>query len=380
MKVLVQYEYPPPPGGLATQGDLLYRGLKELGVDSYAVHQESTQEKEWYYRWFQPDVVVGVGYWGHTPHLVLHPQKYGARSVPWLVADGYLANYQDVLGALPLILVTSEWVKEVYIRDGLSGQNIEVLPVGVDTDSFIPRPQTDPKIACVREALGVTPDEIMILTVGGDAASKGAQEVMQAIAIIDAQAPPWKYVCKVWPQPRTTQQNLVDLQLATTLGIEQKMVYTTSIVSRNFMPYLLNACDIYAAPSRLEGFGMPQVEAGACGKPVLGINAMAMRETLVHNETAFLANIATEVMIREVTVGEESGWEPGHRVVFPNLRTADYRASIPDIAHYLLELMQDSRLRQKMGQAGRKRVVENYDYRLVASKFLQIITKRLGIS
>ena len=380
MKVLVQYEYPPPPGGLATQGDLLYRGLKEIGVDSYAVHMEASQEKEWYYRWFQPDVVVGVGYWGYTPHLVLHPQQYGAQPVPWLVADGYLANYQEVLGALPLILVTSEWVKEVYIRDGLSGQNIEVLPVGVDTDSFIPRDQTDPKVACVREALGVTPDEIMILTVGGDAASKGAQEVMQALAVIDAKAPPWKYVCKVWPQPRTRQQNLVDLQLATTLGIEQKVIYTTSIASRNFMPYLFNACDIYAAPSHLEGFGMPQVEAGACGKPVLGINAMGLKETLVHNETAFLANIAMEVMLRETTVGEESGWEPGHQVDFQTLRAVDYRASVHDIAKYLIKLMQDDKLRQKMGRAGRKRVVENYDYRIVAKKFVQIISERLGIT
>ena len=57
------------------------------------------------------------------------------------------------------------------------------------------------KILAVREALGVSPDQIMILTVGGDAASKGAQEVMQALAIIDTKAPDWKYVCKVWPQP-----------------------------------------------------------------------------------------------------------------------------------------------------------------------------------
>ncbi len=54
------------------------------------------------------------------------------------------------------------------------------------------------------------------------------------------------------------------------------------------MPYLFGACDIYAAPSRLEGFGMPQVEAGACGKPVISIKAMGMLDTLVHEETAFL--------------------------------------------------------------------------------------------
>ena len=67
MKVLVMYDYPPSPGGLATQGDLLYRGLLDLGVDVRAVHFESAQEKEWYYRWFKPDVAVGVGYWGYTP-------------------------------------------------------------------------------------------------------------------------------------------------------------------------------------------------------------------------------------------------------------------------------------------------------------------------
>ena len=61
MKVLVLYDYPPSPGGIATQGDLLYRGLKELGVDVKPVNFESAQEKEWYYRWFEPDVVVGIG-------------------------------------------------------------------------------------------------------------------------------------------------------------------------------------------------------------------------------------------------------------------------------------------------------------------------------
>jgi glycosyltransferase involved in cell wall biosynthesis len=379
MKILVLYDYPPSPGGLAMQGDLLYKGLLHLGVDVQAVHFESAQEKEWYYRWFEPDVVVGIGYWGHTPHLVLHPQRYGVQPVPWLVADGYIANYHEVLNALPLILVTSNWVKETYIRDGINPDNIQVLPVGCDTDTFTPRERTDPKVSTVREALGVADEAIMILTVGGDATSKGAQEVMQALALNDARAPEWKYVCKVWPQPRTQLQNLADLQLATQLGIEKNVVFTTNVVSRNFMPYLLNACDIYAAPSRLEGFGMIQIEAGACGKPVIGIRAMAMLETLMHGETAFLANVAQEVRIGEATVGEESGFESGHRVVFDSFRTADYRASVHDIANYLMDLMTSPELCRKLGDAGRARALENYDYRVVAKRFLQILHDKLAV-
>ena len=379
MKVLVLYDYPPSPGGLATQGDLLYKGLTEMGVDTHAVHFESAQEKEWYYRWYKPDVVVGVGYWGHTPQLVLHPQRFGIQPVPWLVADGYIANYQEILNALPLILVTSNWVKEMYIRDGIDGSKIEVLPVGCDTDTFSPFEKNDPKILAVREALGVTPEQIMILTIGGDAASKGAQEVMQALAIIDKKAPNWKYVCKVWPQPRTKVQNLLDLEMATQLGIEKNVTYATNTISRNFMPYLLGACDIYAAPSRLEGFGMPQVEAGACGKPVIGINAMGMLDTLIQGKTAFMAKVARQIVVDEVILGSESGFENKHKVIFNQPRTVDYRASVDDIAKYLMELMTNQPLREEMGKAGRERAVEFFDYRVVAKNFVQIIGDKLGI-
>jgi starch synthase len=380
MKVLLLYDYPPSPGGLATQGHLLHRGLEELGVEVYSVNFESAQEKEWYYRWFEPDVVVGVGYWGHTPHLVLHPKRYGIIPIPWLVADGYMANYREILEDLPLILVTSNWVKKVYMRDGLSGKNIEVLHVGCDTDAFFPREKTDPKVSTVREALGVSPGQIMIMTVGGDAASKGAQEVMQALALNDIEAPDWKYVCKVWPQPRTEEQNLVDLQLATHLGINQNVVYTTSRVSRNFMPFLLAACDIYAAPSRLEGFGMIQIEANACEKPVVGIKAMGMLDTLVHGKTAYLADVAQEIRLKETILGDESGYEAGHKFVFKRPRVVDYRASVHDIANYLMDLMKNPQLREQMGKEGRKRVVEQFDYRVIAKKFVDIVSKRLGIS
>jgi len=373
MRVLLLYTYPPAPGGLATQGDLLLRGLLDIGVETHAAHLKSDLEKEWYYRWFRPDVVVGIGFWGDVPDVVLHPRRFGVRAVPWLLADGYVANYREVLDGMPLILVTSDWVRETFIRDGIRGDHTVTLPVGCDTDAFIPRPPEDPKVRAVRDSLGMLPGELMILTVGGDAASKGAREVMEALATLGNSVPPWRYVCKVWPQERTNVQNGLDAELASSLGIRDRVSFQTSQVSRNLMPYLLAACDVYAGPSRLEGFGMPQVEAGACGKPVIGIRAMAMLDTLVHGETALLAGVAQEIRITETVLGPEAGFEPGHRVVFEKPRVADYRASAPDIAGFLKLLLNDAGLRDRMGEAGRKRAVERFDYRLVARRLMEIL-------
>jgi glycosyltransferase involved in cell wall biosynthesis len=395
LKILLLYDYPAPPGGLATQGQLLYRGLKEIGVDAFATHIDSMIEKEWYYRWLKPDIVLGVGYWGKTPEILLHPQQFGMNAIPWLVADGYIANYQQVLNSLPLILVTSNWVKEVYVRDGIRKELIEILPVGCDTTEFRPRAQNDPKVVAVRESFQIHPDQLMILTVGGDGASKGAQEVMQALATLMQPGgfsegtedqpnheglPGWKYVCKVWPQERTRRQNEIDRKLAKELGISDQVIYSMDRVSRDFMPYLYAACDIYAAPSRLEGFGMPQVEAGACEKPVVSIAAMGMLDTLIHGRTALLASVAEEHYIHEATLGAESGFPEGRTVEFNPPRIADYRADVGDLQRFFGALMSSPDLRRRLGEAGRRHIMEHFDYRTVARRFLDIISERFGIT
>lgn len=379
MRVLVMYDYPPSPSGLSTQGDLLYHGLLELGIDVYAVHLQSNLEKEWYYRWFKPDVVVGIGYWGHLGDLVLHPREHGIVAVPWLVADGFIANYHDLLNKLPLILVTSNWVKEMYVRDGINADSIEVLPVGCDVGSFIPLSQRNPKIRAIRESLDIVPEQLMILTVGGDAASKGGQEVMHALAAIDREVPDWKYICKVWPQPRTEIQNQIDLQLAVRLNIEKKISFVTGITSRDFMPHLMAASDIYAAPARLEGFGMAQIEAGACEKPVIGLKAMGMLDTMIHNRTALLAEVATQNVVNEVSIPDPSDPKKESKITFDTPRTVDYRASTTDIAEHLKNLMTNPDLRRRLGKAARKHVSEHFEYKLVAKRFIEIIKEKLEI-
>ncbi|MHA2055906.1 MAG: glycosyltransferase family 4 protein, partial [Candidatus Hodarchaeales archaeon] len=61
MKILLLYDLT-SSDEIAAQGALLYRGLVKIGVKVQCVHFESAQEKEWYYDWFKPDVVVGIGH------------------------------------------------------------------------------------------------------------------------------------------------------------------------------------------------------------------------------------------------------------------------------------------------------------------------------
>lgn len=377
MRILLLYEYPPQPAGLATQGDLLYRGLKEIGADCHPAPRSGALQKEWLYQCYKPDVAIGVGWWGYTPEIVTHPRSHGIEAVPWLVADGWVANYQDELNELPLILTTSTWVTENYVRDGVRSDNMMVQPIGCDCEAFRPLPRDHPRVKIVRQALGVADDEKLILTIGGDAASKGSQEMMMALAKIKPEYAKWRYVCKVWRQERTEVQNRLDLTLAEDLGIRDKVTYVDGVLSREFMPYLYSACDIYAGPSRQEGFGMPHVEAQACGKPVLSVDAMGIKETVIHGETGLLAGVGEYITISEADVNSAEGYCERRIVKFAKPKVIGVRANTDDLAKHVFTLMTDDALAAEMGVAARRHVEKHFDYRDVARNVLKTISTRV---
>ncbi len=379
MRILMLYEYPAPPAGLATQGDLLYRGLKEIGVDCVPVHRTADLEKEWLYQYYKPDIAIGVGWWGQMPELVIHPLKFGVEPVPWLVADGWVANYQKELNSLRLIMTTSSWVSETYIRDGVMSERLAVQHIGCDIESFVPIPKYDPRVRAVRRSLGVADDEKLILTIGGDAASKGSQEMMKALAKVNSEYPKWRYVCKVWKQDRTEKQNRLDMALAEELGIRDKVLYVDGSLSREFMPYLYNACDIYAGPSRQEGFGMPHVEAQACGKPVVSVDAMGIKETVVHGQTGLLARVDKWVAIDECEVSEQHGFSEKQIIKFPKPKLIAVRANVDDLAEYTYQLLASEHLSAQMGEAARQHVQLEFDYRQVAKQVVNLLNKRLSV-
>jgi glycosyltransferase involved in cell wall biosynthesis len=379
MKIAVFHAYPPEPDGLSIQGNLLYHGLRENGVDVMPCHYAPTFQKQWVYDAYKPDVAIGVGCWTYANDIIISPQNNGVTPVPWFVANGWVANYHKLISELPLVFTTSNWVTETYKRDGVDTKNFMTLPIGFDPKEVHPIDKSDPRVQKVREMLGIQPHEKMILTVGGDVTSKGAQEMFKALARIDEEFKDWKYVLKHWDSESAEVHGVEEDALIDSLGLDRaKIQYLSGAFSHDFMKWLIAACDIYAAPSRLEGFGMIQMEAEACGRPVISINMGGPVDTIVHGQTGYLAEVGHTISLKEEWAYRGMGFDADHKIVFDQPKALAYRASIDDLYKYTLELLTNDTLREEMGRNAAEHTLANFQYQAVAKRAYDAIREKLG--
>jgi glycosyltransferase involved in cell wall biosynthesis len=379
MKALVLYAYPLESDGQSLQGEMLYQGFLKSGVNAVPCHFKDSLEKNFYLKHFKPDVAFGIGFWGNVPEVIKQPLKFGVKPIPWFNADSWVANYQDEFNQLDLMFTTSEWVRQVYKRDGIDVSKIVPMHIGIDTDLFRPINNNSYKKA-IRRMFGIKNGEKMILTIGGDVTSKGAQEMFHALAKVNEEFKDWKYVCKSWPSECASKWHDEEQKLIEELGIKDKVIFIDDEFDQEFMVHVLNACDIYAAPSRVEGFGMIQVEAMACEKPVISINKMGPGETILHNKTGFLAKVSEEINLKEEWTNPDMGFPKKEVVRFDAPKTFAYRADINDLYKHSIKLLTEPELCEEMGNAGRKHVLKNLDYRHISQKMWEVTCERLGLA
>jgi glycosyltransferase involved in cell wall biosynthesis len=377
---IVLYPFPAELDGVSLQGEYLYRGLKENKYPVMPCNRISSFEKKFLYKTFRPAVAIGVGFWGDVPELVHEPLKHGVTPVPWFNADGWVANYHDALNELPLILVTSKWVKETYMRDGVFNENIRVVPIGIDTQEIKPIPKSDHRVVEMRRMLGVEPHEKMILTAGGDTTSKGFQEVLKALGKVDHEFSDWKYIGKSWDARSPYYHYKEELNIINEMKLSRKKVrYIGGALSREGLNVLLAAADVYAAPSRIEGFGMIQVEAQAAGIPVLSVDAMGVKDTVVHKKTGFLAAVGEKIELEEEWVYRDMGFRKKKKIRFDQPKTFAVRADVDELAGYLLKLLSEDSLRDSMGRDARKHTVEKFDYRRTSADLASIVESKIDL-
>ena len=178
------------------------------------------------------------------------------------------------------LVCPSECTKQSALDAGVEEDKIEVIPHGVDTETFKPIIN----IRKVKQELGTT-GYPLLLTVAGIAPHKGQIDVINALPDIIKRYPDAHFL-NIGPiRSNDYYESLVariqDLKLT------RNCSFLHGIERAQLVKYY-NACDVYLQPSYQEGFCMAILEAISCGKRVIGTATGAIPDFLSNSENGFL--------------------------------------------------------------------------------------------
>jgi glycosyltransferase involved in cell wall biosynthesis len=213
------------------------------------------------------------------------------RGVPyWTIAHGIEAwNIQNSLSELALqnadlILAVSHYTRDRLLSEqNLDPTKVVVLPNTFDSDRF----QIGPKPSGLLKKYGLSSEQPIILTVARLETSekyKGYDTVLAALTTIRQAIPNVHYILVGKGGDRSRIQQLIaQYQI-------QDFVTLAGFISDEELVDYYNLCDVFAMPSKKEGFGIVYLEALACGKPTLGGNQDGAIDALCHGTLGALVN------------------------------------------------------------------------------------------
>ncbi len=221
-----------------------------------------------------------VAFWIHRltglPYWIL---IYGVDA--WDVRDRWK---QKALHSAEKIISIGGYTSERVVNEqNLDPQRIALLPVTFNASRF----QIAPKPQHLLNRYGLTAEQPLILTVCRLDSSdryKGYDQILQALPEIQRHIPQIHYVLvgKGSDRPRIEQ-------LVAKLNLQQAVTLTGFIVDDELCDHY-NMCDVFAMPSKGEGFGIVYLESLACGKPTVGGNQDGAIDALCHGELGALVD------------------------------------------------------------------------------------------
>ncbi len=170
------------------------------------------------------------------------------------------------------IVSTSE-AMAVRVRSLLPQKRpLTVVPFGVDTDTFIPRPANEHRT-------GVTFGTVKALE-----RVYGIDLLIEAFALVVAQRPSLDLKLRI--VGKGGQQTALE-RLAKSSGVGDKVTFVGA-VPHDRVPEELRKLDVFMALSRAESFGVAVIEASACGLPVVVSNVGGLPEVVRHGVTGLV--------------------------------------------------------------------------------------------
>lgn len=184
-----------------------------------------------------------------------------------------------------------------------------VIPNGVDTERFQPRPRRDD----IRTSWGVKPEHKLFGLIGRLDRQKGSLEFVEAAAQVLQSHAQARFVLVGGNTLGEGEFDQLVRRRLNELRLENKVLLTDF---RKDIPDVMNALDIFVMPSYEENFANVLLEALASGLPVIGTNSGGTPEILDDGKTGVLCapqNSASLSEAMKVLLSPETATEYGRR-------------------------------------------------------------------
>ena len=232
----------------------------------------------WFYRQtssiYFTSFFSGVADRGFAPQVVVlydlvflkYPEHAGARRSAY-----YLLRTKQAIGKAAKIITISEATKQDLVSDlQVDPQKITVIYPGLDHNLFQPRPDQQ----AVAKKYGLRPP--YLLSVATLEPRKDLSSLLEAYLGLPTQLRKRYQLVLVGDKGWNTSH----LQAQIRQLSEEGSVIWTGFVPDQDLPFLYSGAEAFIYPSLYEGFGLPVIEAMACGAPVIARDVSSLPEAV----------------------------------------------------------------------------------------------------
>ncbi len=247
-------------------------------------------------------------------------------------------------GQLADIIVTvSNAMRDELITLGFPAEKIRVIYNGVDPQKYSMQQVSKEKVFEIRQSYGLKDDDLMILFLGRLVLVKGVDKLIGAMRHVLHKIPNAKLVIVGLGEMRDYLEKMVQ-----NLNLQDVVKFRFEFIPEEERIAHYAACDMAVFPSIYEPFGIVALEAMSMEKPVVvgasGVSGM-----------------------REIVI--PAGQDQCGFHVNPN--------DPPDIAWGIINALQDPQKKIQLGQNGRKRVLQEFTWDIIAKRTVQVYTELL---
>ena len=203
----------------------------------------------------------------------------------------------SALRRLDRIIAVSDWVKQELMEiTGIKEKMIEVVPNGIDTTAFYPRPRGEESVVLIQPFSFRRPYVLYASRI--EHPLKNHVKLIEAFGIFKERT---KYPHRL-VLAGSDSRGAERVKEAVAASPHRNDIFFTGHFPTSSLPELYSGADIVVIPSMYEGFGMGVLEAMASGVPVACARAASLPETAEHAALYFDPLNAEDMADRMVTL------------------------------------------------------------------------------